>query len=186
MNEVYKVVDDILPENVITDLENIFIKNEKFDWYLSSYGTSSKQPISVGEDNKIYEDYQLTHTFYLNGMVGSQNSYIIDSIKDKLNINGIVRAKANLQFKSSKVIENGYNTPHLDVYDNKDLYIAVLMVNNSDGDTVIFNDNKQIRIPFRRNRIIYLKGGVYHAGNHPKNNDFRIVINFNFYRFINE
>jgi len=80
--------------------------------------------------------------------------------------------------------------PHCDI--NKGGYTAIYYVNDSDGDTVIFNEktmdpvfNKEElsikkRIKSKKGRLVMFDQDYLHAGMPPTKSDYRVVINFNF------
>jgi hypothetical protein len=80
-----------------------------------------------------------------------------------------------------------HNTPHVD--DSVPHWVLIYYVNDSDGDTFIFNETGdqinissltiQHRVTPRQGRIVIFDGKYLHAGMHPTLSDFRSVINFN-------
>ena len=67
-------------------------------------------------------------------------------------------------------------------------HIAFLYyVNDSDGDTIIFNEKEghigeltiKTRVSPKKGRLIIFGGNIYHAAGRPKK-DIRCVINYNF------
>jgi hypothetical protein len=73
--------------------------------------------------------------------------------------------------------------PHTD----KDFphWVCLYYVNDSDGDTVFFDDNKKEieRISPKKGRIAFFDGSIYHAGT-PSETNSRAVINFNFIPYL--
>jgi hypothetical protein len=65
------------------------------------------------------------------------------------------------------------------------MLVAIYYINDSDGDTLIFDDEYNIvqRVQPKKGRLIYFENDVLHAGQVPTNTEFRGVINFNFRRF---
>ena len=60
-------------------------------------------------------------------------------------------------------------------------YTGIYYVNDCDGDTFLFDGTKEIaKISPKKGRIVIFDGKTLHAGSHPYNSDFRMVINFNF------
>ena len=105
-------------------------------------------------------------------------------LTDKIDLseyNYVQRIKANFQ---SKFLSDPdcYNTPH---YDNLNEHLVIIYyVNDSDGDTFIFENDKyplkiKKRVSPKAGRFVIFNGNHFHAGIHPKSNDYRIVINFN-------
>ena len=58
----------------------------------------------------------------------------------------------------------------------------MLYLNDSDGYTVIFDENKDIKkkISPKKNRVVIFDGMSYHAGSHPCKSNTRMLLNINF------
>lgn len=103
-------------------------------------------------------------------------------------VNKILRIRANMMMQDKAFTSNMYNYPHVDIKDSR---VFLYYVNNSDGDTVLFNefdtghgmpDNFTV---FKRNKPekgsgIFFEGSRYHASCSPCNTLARFAINFNF------
>ena len=80
--------------------------------------------------------------------------------------------------------------PHCDM--NKGGFTAIYYVNDSDGDTLIFNEKTmdpflngeelsiKKRIKNKKGRFVMFNQDYLHTGMFPIKSDYRIVINFNF------
>tara|TARA_Y100000385_G_C12774407_1_gene500698 strand:+ start:72 stop:656 length:585 start_codon:yes stop_codon:yes gene_type:complete len=80
--------------------------------------------------------------------------------------------------------------PHCDIRENG--FTAIYYINDSDGDTIIFNEKtvdpflqgKELsikkRIKNKRGRLVMFNQDYLHAGMPPTISDYRAVINFNF------
>ena len=102
----------------------------------------------------------------------------------------IQRIKTNFNFQ--EVIENKGScyVPHVDI-EKGGGWTGIYFVNESDGDTVIFNEkgNEPIRnneeisvkkvIKNKRGRLVLFKQNLLHAGCPPINSKKRIVVNYN-------
>jgi 2OG-Fe(II) oxygenase superfamily len=90
-----------------------------------------------------------------------------------------------------------YHNPHVDFYEPHK--VALYYVNDSDGDTVVFNETAEqvsveqsvtlansgrftemARIAPRKGRMVFFDGKHYHASMHPTKSAHRIVVTFNF------
>jgi len=101
------------------------------------------------------------------------------------------RVKVNFNPKIN-ISEDECMHPHCDMNEGKDSYTAIYYVNDSDGDTVIFNETKmdtflngeelsiKKRIKSKKGRFVMFKQDYLHAGFPPTKSDYRVVINFNF------
>ena len=99
------------------------------------------------------------------------------------------RAKVNFN-PQVNVSKDECMHPHCDM--NEGGYTAIYYVNDSDGDTIIFNEKtmdpilngKELsikkRIKNKRGRFVMFNQDYLHAGMPPTKSDYRVVINFNF------
>lgn len=190
-NEKYIVFDDIYDNNLKNDIENDFI-NSSFPWYLSnSLSTATKESIEkFSFDQNISEYLMFVHVFYDNhsGDTVANSAFIpilnkiLNPLLTRLNLNSInlLRSKANLQTQHKNNTPNNYNTPHTDV--NQDHYVAIYYVNDSDGDTVLFDEDYKIiqRISPKKGRVILFDGQTLHCGSHPYSSKSRCIVNIDF------
>lgn len=196
LNDI-EIFDDILSKEDILDIHGEFV-DTNFPWYMS--GAGGRQKLHVDQyklmtsdiphhvDTNTFEAFQLCHTFVDSNSSMSNKSYVTDSLLKKLSekvdlseYNYVSRIKANFQSRFTSG-PDCYNTPH---YDNQYPHTVIIYyVNDSDGDTFIFENNTfplkiKKRISPKAGRFIIFNGNQFHAGIHPKTNDYRIVINFN-------
>ena len=98
-------------------------------------------------------------------------------------------AKVNLQLQMTTVnyINKNYiscNYPHQDQPEHQDTWIFLYYVNDSDGDTVMFdgeppNVKVRQRITPKANTGVFFHNKYWHASSNPINTDRRVNINFN-------
>lgn len=113
------------------------------------------------------------------------------TVKDRLPHLGLLgsdRVKFNLLLKQK--LGDHYNQPHVDI--PAPTYSMVYYLNDSDGDTVLFNekyspDNKEPitltvkqRISPKKNRAVIFESNRYHASSNPQIADNRFVLNWIF------
>lgn len=113
------------------------------------------------------------------------------SVKDNLpnlNLKGGSRVKFNLLLKQD--FGDHYNQPHIDV--PLPNYSMVYYLNDSDGDTVFFNEKYSAeqkdpinltvmqRIKPKKNRAVVFESDRYHASCNPQVSENRFVINWIF------
>ena len=162
-----------------------------FPWFLSSgtnHGTADYLLIdqNIKPDSLTKEYLQFTHTLLHEGNPTWEMSELVismfENFCEKVNIHpkSIFRIKANFQTQCNFSKEEFYNTPHTDALATHT--VAIYYVNDSDGDTVIFDANGKIlkSVKPKQGRFLVFDGMLYHAGRHPIEADNRIVINFNF------
>ena len=201
------VRDDIFTDAEKNDIEKYLTGD--FPWHLGEghENTAGQELLNhFKENNPIFEHFQLCHGAILNGKINSPFSELFLEMNKRFEkafeITGTLqRVKANLQPKVYTDLENCFNTPHID--NLLPHWVLLYYVNDADGDTFIFDNeiskdgfdwNNKVyydpsqypkhlsirkRIEPRKGRTVMFDGKFLHAGMHPRNADYRIVINFN-------
>jgi hypothetical protein len=98
-----------------------------------------------------------------------------------------MRIKVNLLLKQPTFPADHYNLVHVDNI-HEDKWSAVYYLNDSDGDTVLFNEFREElpptkltifkRISPKKNRLVVFNSSRYHASCNPSINTERFIINF--------
>ena len=131
-----------------------------FPWFLNTVLTRSP------------DLHQLCHIFFIHRTVNSDFFKDLKPILDILKPRQLLRIKANLLFKTSKIVEHGY---HVDA--NEPHHTAILYLNSNNGYT-LFKDGK--KITSEKNKLIKFDGSLRHTGSSCTDHSHRIVINFNY------
>lgn len=178
-----QVFDGLYSEEEIENIENVF---STIPWFLSSAENHASVTPNVRErysDINTIEGIQLTNFLFIdkpNSSFYPDAAKILEKFCNKTNtpIKKLIRIKANLQLPEHRK-DTQYNTPHVDNYIPH--MVAIYYVNDSDGSTFFFDNNKKIveKVESKRGRMVIFPGNTYHAGQPPTRNK-RIVINFNF------
>jgi len=185
------IIDNFLPVNEHLKLLN-YMTSQEFPWFYMSH--ASRAPGSFIPENAI-ETFAMTHSIH--SKEDGMTSYTIDNFAPFLNAlekhyNNtieIFRVRAGLKTPKQGFTEQNYNIPHVDYFFPHTT--AVYYVNDSDGDTVMFNQEFntfpepteftiQQRTKPQANRIILFNGLQYHTASNPINTDTRIILNINF------
>jgi hypothetical protein len=103
-------------------------------------------------------------------------------------IDVLIKIKINLTLPAAGATEHTYGMPHTDFPNVPENITALYYINDSDGDTVIFNElqgyqgplTERMRINPKQGRLVIFNGNQIHAGNNPTTNDPRFVANINF------
>jgi len=187
-----KVIDNFLPNYIQDKLD--FLSSSGFgniSWRLSQKTSYSKMPSEF--EGKYKEGTQLVNKFIDSGqfLFGDMSHYFflplqIASIKEKLdiNLNNIQRAKINLKFKQCSNFDSFINPPHQD-NQFKNSIIGIYYINDSDGDTIIYegNDKSNVKpiqnISPKKGRMVLMDGATWHSASHPIKTETRKVINYN-------
>jgi hypothetical protein len=103
-----------------------------------------------------------------------------------IKINKITRFKINLVLQDFTFQSNQYNIPHVDTSKPGEK-VLLYYVNDSDGDTILFDQFKgdtnltiNQRISPKQGRAVLFEANRYHAGCSPRLHKTRYAININF------
>ena len=134
--------------------------------------------------NRVLESEQFVYLYNSNKDVDEAINKVINRIcleynKDvTLNLN---RIKCNYISKRGQEYFNKYSTPHTDSIDNDDnKFVAIYYVNDTDGCTILFDGDTEIRIKPNKGRLIVFPNRYLHCNEWPVKSNCRIVLNFNF------
>jgi hypothetical protein len=168
-----KLIHNLLPHSLKNEVYNV-LTNSYFPWFWNE---------EVIKDSKDENTFQFTHSIYQDNKACSEyyNSVIpilwFFENNTNIKIKSIYRIKANLTTQynmSEKDINDGV---HIDK--KEDNYLSLIYyVNDSDGDTLIYNNDVIEATTPKANNLLYFKSNLNHAGSFPKINKRRIVINF--------
>jgi hypothetical protein len=186
MNEVnlidnkFQVFDDIIPKENQDAIENTLLSSY-FPWYYNN-GTVDEESISDHKKlNPTFKvDFQLTHRIVWQGQIESDFFHVInDELLAPLEYDGrhVRRVKCNMQVNNNyEVKETG---PHVDI--DEPHYVGLYYVSDSDGDTVLYNDDmtKMARVSPKKGRMVFFRGDIMHTSSTPKEYRLRPVININ-------
>ena len=104
-------------------------------------------------------------------------------------ISHLARLKINMTLPTKETGPDTHSIPHVDYHSDDQLLTALYYINDSDGDTYIFNEFEPYtgpltlnrRVSPKRGRLVLFKCGRFHAGNNPSTNQPRLTLNANFY-----
>jgi len=196
-----KVIDNLVPKSFQNDIETL-INDGDFAWYFYDSVTYNLKEIT---NKNITSTSALIHTVFDNfspNSVGVNSPYysffksILYFLDDKENINlkNILRIRIRRTLPKQGHTLKKYNAPHVDLVECSNYKSLVYYVEDSDGDTIFFNETKQKdtvssylnnvtekqRVTPKKGTGIYFNGDIFHSGNNPVNFDKRTVINFDF------
>lgn len=191
-----KVFDDFLPEDLQDQIENLILDgNVKYQY--------SPYTLPPNFNQKFQEGSQLVNVFVNNMnfvdntslLTGDMSHFFLLPIQIaclklgiKFNFNQLLRAKINLKFKQQSKLDNFINPPHKD-NDYLNSLIGIYYINNSDGDTIIYEGTEEKflkpikNISPKKGRMILMDGNLYHSSSHPLKTEIRTVINFNLTKY---
>ena len=132
------------------------IASDEFPWYFNTTSLPDKKTI-----------FQFTHTFLRHGMTHSRID-ILQPLLSKLNALTFLRIKANLNTKTSKIIETG---KHSDA--DKRFTSAIFFLNQCNGYCKIGNK----KVKSEDNKLLIFKSSEEHTGSTCTDLDRRMLIN---------
>ena len=194
-----QVFDDIVTESQANEIEKLIIHGD-WPWYIGGDdkygwegGTVAPEETEkyMAIDKNVKEHIQMVHTliYYddvkeLSTINSSEAERIVELLNPLIKRIGaqdgtIFRLKANLTTQYKESLPGTYSTPHNDI--SKKHMVVIYYVNDSDGDTFVFDDDGKIikRVSPKKGRFFMFDGRLKHAGSHPYDNTMRVVINFN-------
>ena len=184
------VIDQAVPVDIQDALESIALGN-KIQWARSegaTYGTGPRLLFPTTPDS--IEVQQFTHTIYEPDKPLSQLLPVVMPVISAIpyTIKHIFRIKINLCVFTPTDNPNAHGMPHVDYTGaTEPLLSAVYCVNDSTGDTIIFDQRYgqsgpltvKARVPPQKGRLVVFDGTLLHAGNTPRSTAPRVNINFN-------
>jgi len=170
------VIKDFIPESFKVFLQNL-IESSNFQWYYNKNCTTE------GKDGI----FQFVH------VIANEQGYLspeYDKIKPLLyffemhtglKVKGIRRMKANLLTQRDLSYDVNFLGTHTDVSLAENNFVSfIYYVNDSDGDTVLYNTNKTEiieRASPKAGSCFWFKSNQFHNATPPKDHQTRIVIN---------
>jgi len=173
-----QIIDDFLTPSYFEEIHNLLI-SWNFDWYC--------QPdITTGSAGHV----GFSHNLYRDSPCSPHCPLILPlmlQIKDACGAKTILRCRADL---TAYHPNNLKHQPHVDF--KFPHYSAVFYINESDGDTVIYNEKwstkacypelltvKEVVSP-KPNRVVIFDGDLIHTGHSPQRYQTRVILNSNY------
>jgi hypothetical protein len=186
------VIDQAVPSSIQDMLETLALSN-KVNWFRSERATVDEGPRLIFPTTPdALEVQQFTHTLYELNKPSSQLFHAVLPVLTAIpyTIKQLIRVKFNLCVYAQTDNPNAHGVPHVDFTEVADQLIsAVYCVNDSTGDTIIFDQRYgqsgpltvRTRVAPRKGRLVVFDGSLLHAGNTPRTNAPRVNININAY-----
>ena len=192
----YIVLDNFTPKSLQDRIEHFLMFGDQVTWQYRSQ-TGGVDDTQDPNNKSIRETFQHCHDMYAYD-TGGQKSLFIEPAMSNIYfieqtygpIEMLHRVKANLLIKDVEAV-NTYHPPHVDSLIDNSLSM-VYYVNDSDGDTILFD--KQVdhtspnkhqhlglteigRVSPKKGRAVIFNSNRFHASSNPINNERRVVIN---------
>lgn len=173
MAQHIQVIDNYLPIGVFNKLRESMDENTHFPWCRCS---NVNGPDWQEHENQLGANGQFVNQMWSPLEGPSKSFHIVEEVLDYFNMYAIIRIKANMLLRTSKII---YHPLHTDLGDSGiKCTTAVLYLNTNNGYTHFSDGNK---IESVANRIVAFPCGVPHAGTTCTDASTRTIINLNFH-----
>ena len=185
-----KIIDNFLTTSYFNAIKN-YLESDSFDWYYLD-GISTI-------DRKSKKDLGFYHWIIdLNGNERPGADFFAGFILQLQDIypdcGKVLRCRADMVFSND---EPYIHSPHIDIPDVHH-YSIIFYINESDGDTIIYNEKSKSNYNINENdltikkiinplpnRLIIFDGDYIHTGSSPTKFTRRIIINTNLSKDIN-
>ena len=183
-NNQYVVLDNVishaLQKEIYDTLDN---KIGEFDWY--HYDETIPVKSNYDVENTV-DTGQFVHIFLMkqdSQVYTSRHLHLVNKIvaevfdKYKITDQIVTRAKANFLLNNRGTHKNSHSGVHVDL--DTPHTVLLYYVNDSDGDTFLFNNDGTVqnRIQPQQGRLLVFDGKVLHASANPINAKKRWVVN---------
>ena len=175
-----KIEDDYLTSYELEQVQDIFGPSQSENTIQKEVGTI---PWALTSVVKGGNNYQLTHVLYhlsdpenLVVYCAQQNKLLFPIFFEKMQPKGLLRVKANLQMRTSEIIEQDFHCDYPLLYTG--INTSIFYINSNDGYTE-FEDGTKIESV--ANRLVTFPHHMRHRGTTCTDKPFRLVINFNYF-----
>lgn len=187
------IIDDAISLPLQDELERLCLSVE-FPWFFHSTSAYQKSDLDKYHFNEAFfknsiDTPMFTHLLYGSNNINSRYFEIFKSIAEAVpDVQNTVltRYKLNLTFPDQDCTPETHSIAHVDLSDLIDYKTVLYYINDSTGDTVIFNElwphNKELtvkqRISPKKGRLVIFNGRLLHSGNNPVSG-VRLTANIN-------
>jgi hypothetical protein len=196
------VIDNFLPEAYQISFYNLLTGPvSPFSWFFNKYSVSA-DPEALAKlfytDEPTQEHVQFNHNFIKDNKIVSEEFYknfapLVACFETHTNskVEYIQRLKANLLINQEGPKLQPPHVDGLSMVDGKYTCLGkkslLYYVNNSDGDTILYNERfngepvgrvtEQLRVSPKKGRAIIFDSNQIHSGSAPTKKGYRVVIN---------
>lgn len=183
--------ENFLSDEEITEYQKIFYNAQ----YCFRLGVEADRDGITG----IYGDWHVDKPIMISGSNNPEEDDPLRPVareilekfakKHKIKINDVMRTRTNMTFRSDDERPVG---AHVDNRNRYEHYVFLYYVNDSDGDTVLYNQHHDgvtsykeedltIRSRFspKAGSAIFFSGDIFHTWHYPITHDFRCSVNMN-------
>lgn len=187
------IIDDAISLPLQNELERLCLSAE-FPWFFhasSAYQKSDLEKYQFADSffKNSVDTSMFTHLLYGVNGINSQYFELFKSVAEEIPCvqeTTLSRYKLNLTQPDPRCTPITHSIAHVDLSNSIDYKTILYYINDSDGDTVIFNEvwphynelTVKQRISPKKGRMIVFNGKQLHAGNNPSSG-VRLTANIN-------
>ena len=177
----FNVIENIVPLEIQNSIEKKFL-GPNFPLFLNNRSVNLDEKTAFS-DPFTKDGYRLNHSFVHEGKLIEP---IALALVQKIGLEPkIASCKLNLTFPNPEFEKLDHFPAHFDTTDRA--VVAIYYVNDSDGDTLFFNEKNSDGIFMvsseytpKKGTLVYFNESVLHANRPPNKSKARCIINFNF------
>jgi hypothetical protein len=160
-----QVYDNFLDEAYFNKIKETFTSH-LFPWFMQK---------GVNEPNDGHR--HLVHTFYFDKMINSRFYDSMGPLFRKLNVDRLIRCKANLIPKTAEIVQHGLHRDQNGM--DADCMVAIIYINTNNGFTE-FDTQLPAIVNSVANRCAIFHNSLLHGGTTCTDEHERIVLNVNY------
>ena len=168
------IIKKVIEKTKADELEKILL-SDNFPWYWN-------ESTLIGKESSL-NSFMFTHNFVVDGKVNSDYFYLLEpifvAVEKHAKIKSVLRIKANLLIKQELTEKELEDEIHTDI-DSSDYISFVYYVTDSDGDTVLFDNDETITVSPQKNTGVLFTSNMKHRATSPMLHKRRVVLNFVF------
>lgn len=158
------IINDFLSSEIFDAIQKNFLSVD-FPWYWCDYKVKNYSSL------KEIDNCQFVHTFYENNERLSR--WDISPIIQQLNVNALVRIKANLTVGTHSIMKYGFHTDN-----DLNCKTAIYYLNTNNGFTEFIDGTKVESV---ENRMVIFDSNIKHTGTTCTDSKRRVVLNINYF-----
>jgi hypothetical protein len=160
--DTIEIHDNFLEQEVFEEMKSQ-IMGDHFFW-------KYRNTVVYKDDPEEY--FQFVHVFFNHCKQLSDKYELLTPLIEKMGVNALIRAKANLLIRTEEHVEHGL---HVDY--TYDCYSAIFYINTNNGYT-LFSDGTKVNS--LENRLVVFDSRIMHTGATCTDEKRRVVLNINF------
>lgn len=197
----YLKIDELVPASVSNQIEAALLYSDDVKWGWRDVTSGVEEAFDTNDKN-IKETFQMQHDVfaYDRGIVNGElfqllltPMYFLEHYL-KRTIKAPQRIKANMLIRDPDQ-KGFYHPPHIDLANDKEAFSMVYYVNDSDGDTVLFDKSFNPLLSSKtqheglkplynstpkKGGCVVFRSNRYHASSNPVVADRRVIVNYVF------